>query len=385
MSCEPRFQDTGKSSFFGDFVYERIIPQDHFLVALNELFDWDTLRDPLLKVYRGAGQWGRPSYDPVQMFKMLFISYLYDVSERSVEELVNFHLVVKWFIGLAVDELSPDHSSLTVFKDRYLKPGKKKYLVACFDKIIQEAVAQGVELGDLQVLDSVHSQADVNAEKDEKRQEAGKSPRDPEAAVVNKGRREVVEPDGTRTEKEIRYKGYKTHVSVNAKTGVVTSLKVTSGNKADNKQFPDLHAHDQSLGLSIRAYGGDRAYDDTDIYERLRVKGQEIAIHLRSFRTNKKDKNKERWLKLESSPQYQRDKAQRFRVEQPFGPAKQKHGFERCRYLGLIRHSIQSLFTFLVSNCKRLVKLLTGLTFRPQAKGRRAEKLKPVYDSLPWV
>lgn len=385
MSRKPRFQDTGKSSFFGDFVYERIIPQDHFLVALNSLFDWDALSDRLLKAYQGAARWGRPPYNPVQMFKMLFISYLYGVSERSVEELVNFHLVVKWFIGLAVDEPAPDHSSLTVFKDRYLKPGKSKHLAACFDQIIQEAVAQGVEMGDLQILDSVHTQADVNAEKEKERQKAGKPPRDPEAAVVNKGRREVVEPDGTRTEKQIRYKGYKTHVAVNAKTGVVTSLKVTPGNKADNKQFPDLHAHDQALGLPIRAYGGDRAYDDTDIYERLRAKKQEIAIHLRSFRTNKKDKNKERWLKLESSPQYQRDKAQRFRVEQPFGPAKQKHNFERCRYLGVIRCSIQSLFTFLVSNCKRLVKLLTGLTFRPQAKGRRAEKLKPVYDTLPWV
>ena len=385
MSREPRFRDTGKSSFFGDFVYKRIIPQDHFLVALNNLFDWDGLSNDLLKAYRGAGTWGRPPYNPVQMFKMLFISYLYGVSERSVEELVNFHLVVKWFIGLAVDEPAPDHSSLTVFKDRYLKPGQEEHLIACFKEIIQESVAQGVELGDLQILDSVHTQADVNAEKEERRQEAGKPPRDPDAAVVNKGRREVVEPDGTRTEKEIRYKGYKTHVSVNAKTGVVTSLKVTPGNEADNKQFPDLHAQDQALGLPIRAYGGDRAYDDTDIYERLRVRGQEIAIHLRSFRTNKKDKNKGRWLRLESSPQYQRDKAQRFRVEQPFGPAKQKHGFERCRYLGLIRCSIQSLFTFLVSNCKRLVKLLTGLTFRPQAKGRGAEKLKPVYDTLPWL
>ncbi len=385
MSREPRFQDTGKSSFFGDFVYERIIPQDHFLVALDNLFDWDALSNDLLKAYQGGAMWGRPPYNPVQMFKMLFVSYLYDVSERSVEELVNFHLVVKWFIGLAVDESAPDHSSLTVFKDRYLRPGKEEHLMACFKEIIQESVAQGVELGDLQILDSVHTQADVNAEKDKRRQEAGKPPRDPEATVVNKGRREVVEPDGTRTEKEIRYKGYKTHVSVNAKTGVVTSLKVTPGNKADNKQFPDLHAHDQALGLPIRAYGGDRAYDDTDIYERLRVRGQEIAIHLRSFRTEKKDKNKERWLKLESSPQYQRDKAQRFRVEQPFGPAKQKHGFERCRYLGVIRYSIQSLFTFLVSNCKRLVKLLTGLTFRPQAKGRRAENLKPVYDTLPWL
>jgi len=242
-----------------------------------------------------------------------------------------------------------------------------------------------VEMGDLQILDSVHTQADVNTDKDQKRQAKGQPPRDPEASVVNKGRRDVVEPGGKRVMKQIRYYGYKTHVSVNAETGLVTSFKVTPGNQADNKQFPDLQAHDKVLTFFIRAYGGDRAYDDTDIYERLRTAGQQIAIDLRSFRTQKKDANKEPWIALEQSPQYQLDKAQRFRVEQPFGPIKQKHGFERCRYVGLDRYRIQAGFTFFVSNCKRLVKLLTGLTFRPQAKGRRAERLKPVYASLPWA
>ena len=70
----PRFQDTGKSSFFGDFVYQHIIPQDHFLVALNNLFDWGALSGELLQAYRRKGVRGRPLYDPVQMFKILFIS-----------------------------------------------------------------------------------------------------------------------------------------------------------------------------------------------------------------------------------------------------------------------------------------------------------------------
>jgi len=56
MSRNPRFEDTGKGSFFGDFVYKRIVPQDHFLVALNNLSDWDTLSGRLLKAYEGNGQ-----------------------------------------------------------------------------------------------------------------------------------------------------------------------------------------------------------------------------------------------------------------------------------------------------------------------------------------
>ena len=46
-------------------------------------------------------------------------------------------------------------------------------------------------------------------------------------------------------------------------------------------------------------------------------------------------------------------------------------------------YGIQLFLTFMVLNCKRMVKLLTRITFRPQAKGRRAEVFRPVYASLP--
>ena len=385
MTRKPRYIDTGKGSFFGDMVYHRIIPKDHFLVALNELFPWEEMSADLIQAYRGKGVVGRRPYDPIQIFKMLFISYLYGVSERQVEEMVNFHLVVKWFVGLAVDESAPDHSTITRFKNRYLEGDHWEYLQGIFDWIIRETRALGLQMGNLQVVDSVHTRADVNADKDDKRQKEGQPPRDGDAGIVNKGKRQVVEPDGRRVIKEILLKGYKTHVSVDTLTGLTTSLKCTRGNRADNKQFPDLLKQDQRLDLPTQAYGGDKAYDDTDIYLRLDQQGIRTAICLRSFRTEKKDANKGPWLALVASEEYQRDKAERYRVEQPFGPAKQKHGFDRCRYLGLDRYRIQALFTFLVSNCKRAIKLLTGITFRPQAKGRRAELFEPVFAELPWA
>ena len=77
-------------------------------------------------------------------------------------------------------------------------------------------------------------------------------------------------------------------------------------------------------------------------------------------------------------------------MEQPFVIAKKSHGFELCRYIGLSRYGIQSFLTFMVLNSKskmrprrRMVKLPTGITFRPLAKGRRAEVLKPVYANSP--
>lgn len=383
----PRYHETGRGSFFGDFAYRRVLERHtgHFLIALQCLFDWETKSQELIGLYKGQGLLGRPPYPPVLIFKMLFLSYLYNVSERAMEELADLNLLVKWSLGLAIDEPAPDHSTLTAFKRRFLQGERWEALQRLFDGLICESQAHGLHFGELQVLDSVHTQADVNNTKDRDRQDQGQPARDPDARVVNKGQRQVVQADGQRTTETICYRGYKTHVSVNAATGIVTSVIPSLGNRADNKAFPALREHDRTLGLPTQAYGGDRAYDDTDIYERLTQEHLDTAITLNRRRTTKKDAHKERWVQLVADSTYQARRKQRFRVEQPFGTAKRSHGFERCRYLGLPRYRIQSLLTFMVVNAKRIIKLLTGITFRPQAKGRRAEHVIPVLAATAWA
>lgn len=387
MARNRRYHDTGQSSLSGDVAYEHLLERysKHFLVVLAKLFDWEAMSEQMIRLYKGRGEVGRPPYPPVLAFKMLFLCYLYNVSERAIEELADLHILMKWFLGLAIEERPPDHSTLTVFKKRFLEGSNWKVLQGLFDDMIVQAQAHGLQFGELQVLDSVHTQADVNRDKDRKRQEKGGKPRDPDARVVNKGQRTVTQADGTTETQSIRYWGYKTHASVNAKTGVVTTVVVSPGSRADNKAFPQLRAHDRTLNLPTQAYGGDKAYDDTDIYERLALEKLEIAVTLNDYRTAKKDANRGRWVELEADPLYQERKKQRFRVEQPFGIGKRWHGFERCRYLGLARYRVQSLLTFMVLNAKRIIKLLTRVTFRPQAKGRRAERVTPVLPETAWA
>lgn len=387
MVRQGRFQDTGRGSFFGDYAYGAFLRRHpkHFLVALEQLFDWQGYSERLIELYVGKGERGRPPYDPVLIFKMLLLSYLYNVSERETERLADENMPVKWFLGLALDAAPPDHSTLTAFKRRLRHEQGWETLQGIFDDLLAQARRQGLEMGSIQVLDSVHTQADVNNEKDRDRQNRGQGPRDPEAQVINKGRRPVVEADGTVTQKAIRYRGYKTHVALNAETGIVTSIAPGPGNSADNRAFPALRAHDRSLGLPTQIYAGDRAYDDTDIHARLAAEGLQSGITLHNYRTQKKDGHKEVWLELAANPSHQQGVQARYRVEQVFGWAKAWGGLEQCRYLGYARFRLQALFTFLVCNAKRMVKRLTGITFRAQAKGRRAEVFQPVFAAAPWV
>lgn len=352
MTKSPRFRNTDKGSFFGDFLYQPILQRyhDHFLVALRHLVDWSAWSQQLLTLYKGRGERGAPPYDPVLMFKLLFLAYLYDTSERAIAELADLNLLLKWFLGLAVDATPPDHSSLTVFKKRLQEGSGWATLQGIFADLIQQARAQGLEMGAIQVLDSVHTCANVDAAKERERQQQGRPPRDPDARVVHKGRRRVVGPEGQSTLQEMTFMGYKTHASVDAETGIVTAIVPAPGNTADNKAFPALRDQDRALGLSTRIYGGDRAYDDTDIHERLAAEGLVSGIHLKACRTRKKDPHKERWLALEADPRHQEGRRARYRVEQVFGLAKRWHGFGRCRYLGLARYRIQSALTFMVGN-----------------------------------
>ena len=110
-----RFKELGSGSFWGEYLYERAVPEDHFLRRLEEVVDWEIFTSRLVRLYRGKAKRGRPPYNPVVILKMLVLSYLYDLSERQMERQVNDSLSAKWFLGLAADEAGPDHSTLTKF------------------------------------------------------------------------------------------------------------------------------------------------------------------------------------------------------------------------------------------------------------------------------
>ena len=128
---QERFKRLGENSFFGRMVYDRVVPRDHFLMRLGEIIPWQRFTYKLVKYYRGGAKEGRPPYDPAVLLKMLLVAFLYNLSERQVEEVANFNLAVKCFLGLAADELAPDHSTLTAFKGRIVENGR----LAAYEKL----------------------------------------------------------------------------------------------------------------------------------------------------------------------------------------------------------------------------------------------------------
>ena len=71
-----RFIGRGTQSFYGDYLYDLIIPEDHFLRKLNAIIEWDRFTRKLICLYKREGVVGRPPFDPAMLLKVELIAYL---------------------------------------------------------------------------------------------------------------------------------------------------------------------------------------------------------------------------------------------------------------------------------------------------------------------
>ena len=95
---------------------ELMIPENHLLRKIDQNISFDFIYD-FLAPYDPTT--GRPSIDPVSMFKMHLIGYLYGIkSERRLGEEVRLNIGYRWFCGFELDDAIPDHSTFSKTKTR---------------------------------------------------------------------------------------------------------------------------------------------------------------------------------------------------------------------------------------------------------------------------
>jgi len=102
-------EHTRQNSFFG-MIYEDLIPADHLLRKLSAAVDLSFVSELVSDCYCADN--GRPSWNPLVLFKVVCPQFLYDLSDREIEEQVNLHLTCKWFAGLQPEEATPGASRM---------------------------------------------------------------------------------------------------------------------------------------------------------------------------------------------------------------------------------------------------------------------------------
>lgn len=87
-----------------------LIPENHLLRKIDGMVSFDFIYGLLAPYYSATG---RPSVDPVSMFKMLLVGYLYGIkSERRLVQEVQLNIAYRWFCGFELGEKIPDHLNI---------------------------------------------------------------------------------------------------------------------------------------------------------------------------------------------------------------------------------------------------------------------------------
>src|SRR5260370_12478683 len=90
---------------------EELVPQDHFYRHLQRVLDLSFVHDLVRERYAAVG---RPSIDPVVFFKLQLVMFFEDLrSERLLMRQVAHRLIVRWYVVYDLDELFPEHSTLS--------------------------------------------------------------------------------------------------------------------------------------------------------------------------------------------------------------------------------------------------------------------------------
>src|SRR5215208_1013143 len=95
---------------------EDLVPSSNFYRHLEARLDLGFVREWTRVVY---AQRGRPALDPIVFFKLQLVMFFEGIrSVRKLIETAGLHLAHRWYLGYALDEDLPDHSSLTRIRQR---------------------------------------------------------------------------------------------------------------------------------------------------------------------------------------------------------------------------------------------------------------------------
>jgi IS5 family transposase len=313
-----------QTSFYGNHIYDRVIPDGHFLKLLDKAVDFSFVNELCRDAY--SPDFGRPAYEPEMMFKIIFLQFLYNVSDRRIEEEVKFNLVLKWFTGLAIDESPPDASSLTRFRDRL---GEERF-ARIFNQVVEIAREKGLVSDRLSIVDSTDVKAKVDTFKIKD---------NPDTSPDKDARH------GYKSEKKSFF-GYKAHASMDSDSEIITKLGTTPGNTHDGKEFPKV------MDTHSMITTADKAYDSKKNHRLLRRKRTTSAIII------KKNRKSRRLRKHQMRTEVIAAQKERPKIERKFAELKRFHGLREARYWGLAKMAIQVTLTAIACNLKRMVKLL---------------------------
>lgn len=296
------------------------------LEAIAGAIDWSGLAPIARRVH--PGETGRPPYDGLVMVKALYLQRLYDLSDPGLEEALLDRLSFRRFCGLALDEATPDETTICRFR---AAAAEAAVMEECFAEITRQLDSQGLVLKRGTLMDASIIKAKHN----------------PPPRAAGLGAQHANEPGADWTYRNGRSLfGYKAHLGVDQGSGLIRRVVFTPAKVYESEVADALIVGDE------RAVYGDKAYPQRARHQRLKKLGIKDRIMRRADRWHPAlPRWRRRWNDLVAR--------RRAPVEAVFSAMKRLYGLGRARCTTLARNAADVFAFAAIYNLRRAVRCLT--------------------------
>ena len=264
---------------------EELVPQNSLFRKIDRYIDFNFIYDEVKNLYCENN--GRPSVDPVVLFKLVFIQALDGIkSMRKTCEKIKVDAEYRWFLGIPFGQDTPHFSTFSKNYERRFKG--TEVFENIFINIVKQAQKYGM-LNDEFFMDSTHRKAnatknkyedqlieqvkkrkiDLEKEINEERIKIGKKPFEFKNETETKHIKvSKTDPESGYYHRDNKEKGfmYLEHRTVNGKCNIITDANVTKGNLHDSVVCTErLEYQKNKLNLNVKKVGLDSGYDTYEI------------------------------------------------------------------------------------------------------------------------
>ena len=297
-----------------------------FLEQMEQVVPWSSLVERIAPHYP-QGRNGRPPFSLETMLRTHFLQQWFTLSDPAMEEAFFDTPLYREFAQLAEFARLPDESTILRFRHRLERHKLAEQILATVNALLTE---RGLLLKAGTVVDATLIAAPTSTKN------KGRA-RDPEMHSSKKGNQ--------------WYFGMKAHIGADAQSGLVHTVRGTSGHVSDIAEGNTLLHGQETVAFGDAGYQGIDKRPDAKAHVTWHVAmrpGKRRALN----KQNAADALIDQAEKLKA--------AVRAKVEHPFRVIKRQFGYARVRYRGLKKNTQQLVTLFALSNLWMVRSKLMG-------------------------
>jgi IS5 family transposase len=287
-----------------------------FLDQMEQVVPWAALVE-LIAPYYPEGKTGRPPFSLMTMLRIHFMQQWFTLSDPAMEEAFFDTPLYREFAQLEEFSRLPDESTILRFRHRLEKHKLAEQILQTVNQLLTE---RGLLLKAGTAVDATLIAAPTSTKNKDKK-------RDPEMHSSKKGNQ--------------WYFGMKAHIGVDAESGLVHTVRGTSGHVSDIAEANSLLHGQESVAYGDAGYQGVEKRPDA-------TSNVTWHVAMRPGRRRALDKENEADALIDKAEKLKA--GIRAKVEHPFRVIKRQFGHVKVRYRGLKKNTAQLVTLFALSN-----------------------------------